>query len=87
MAAVPEGARSHDRGVGGVAVFAAAGGGPVGGERYDAIFHPAAHRLLERVDAVLRLPGASTGADEDVRRARARGIPVYFDLDEVPEAA
>lgn len=65
-------------------VFAAAGGGPVGGDLYDAVFHPVAHRLLERVDAVLRLPGASKGADEDVRRATARGIPVYHGIDEVP---
>lgn len=65
-------------------VFAAAGGGAVGGDLYDAVFHPVAHRLLERVDAVLRLPGASKGADEDVRRATARGIPVYHGIDEVP---
>jgi hypothetical protein len=37
---------------------------------YEEILYPIAHRLLSRCDAVLRLPGASKGADEDVRVAR-----------------
>jgi hypothetical protein len=50
------------------------------------IMYPTAERLLERCDAVLRLPGESQGADQDVAIARHRGIPVYFSLDEVPGA-
>ncbi len=50
------------------------------------ICYPIAHRLIERCDAVLRLPGASAGADEDVRRARLRGLPVYLRLEDVPPA-
>ena len=46
--------------------------------------YPVAERLLQHCDAVLRLPGASKGADEDVRLARERGLPVYFDISEVP---
>ena len=65
-------------------VWAAAGGKTLGDDLYDAIFYPAAARLLQICDAVLRLPGASTGADNDVRLAKARGIPVYWDLSEVP---
>lgn len=65
-------------------VYEAAGGGIVGDALYDAVFHPAAERLLERVDAVLRLPGGSTGADNDVRLATARGIPVYYRVEDVP---
>ena len=65
-------------------VFQAAGGGNVGDALYDAVFHPAAGRLLERVEAVLRLPGASSGADNDVRIATERGIPVYYRLEDVP---
>jgi len=49
------------------------------------ILYPTAERLLEHCDAVLRLPGDSRGADQDVAIARERGIPVYFDLDEVPQ--
>jgi hypothetical protein len=31
------------------------------------VMYPTAERLLEHCDAVLRLPGESTGADQDVR--------------------
>ncbi|MCH6171729.1 DUF4406 domain-containing protein [Pseudonocardia alaniniphila] len=48
------------------------------------VMYPAAHRLLQHCDAVLRLPGASSGADQDVAIARERGIPVYTDLAEIP---
>ena len=65
-------------------VLAGAGGGAVGDALYDRVMHPTAHRLLQKCDAVLRLPGASVGADTDVRIARERGIPVYFALDEIP---
>lgn len=50
----------------------------------DQVMYPTAQRLLARVDAVLRLPGASTGADQDVAIAEERGIPVFHTLDEVP---
>ena len=33
---------------------------------------------------MLRLPGESKGADQDVAIARERGIPVYTALAEVP---
>ena len=65
-------------------IWRAAGGGRVGDALYDKIFHPVAGRLLQLVDAVLRLPGASTGADNDVRLANERGVPVYYRLEEVP---
>lgn len=51
------------------------------------VMYPTAERLLARCDAVLRLPGASTGADQDVAIARERGIPVYHSLEEVPGLA
>jgi hypothetical protein len=51
---------------------------------YDEILYPAAHRLLAHCEAVLRLPGPSAGADEDVRLARAWGLPVYYGLEQVP---
>ncbi|WP_438853949.1 DUF4406 domain-containing protein [Agromyces sp. M3QZ16-3] len=50
------------------------------------VMYPTAERLLQRCDAVLRLPGESRGADQDVAIARERGIPVYHSLDEVPGA-
>jgi hypothetical protein len=43
-----------------------------------------AYCLLNRCDAVLRLPGASEGADEGMRIATERGLPVFEDLADVP---
>ena len=51
------------------------------------VLYPAAARLLARCDAVLRLPGESTGADQDVAIARERGLPVFYELDEIPRAS
>ncbi|MDR6866772.1 hypothetical protein J2Y69_001371 [Microbacterium resistens] len=48
------------------------------------VMYPTAERLLQHCDAVLRLPGESRGADQDVAIATARGIPVYRALSEVP---
>ena len=50
----------------------------------DQVLYPTAERLLARCDAVLRLPGESTGADQDVAIARERGLPVYHHLEDVP---
>lgn len=66
-------------------VWRTAGGKAIGDAVYDQVLYPTAERLLERCDAVLRLPGESRGADNDVRIARERGIPVYFDADEIPQ--
>ncbi|GAA4174679.1 hypothetical protein [Gryllotalpicola koreensis] len=50
------------------------------------VMYPVAERLLAHCDAVLRLPGESRGADQDVAIARRRGIPVYYSIDEMPDA-
>ena len=50
----------------------------------ETVMYPTAQRLLAHCDAVLRLPGASTGADQDVAIARDRGLPVYFQLADIP---
>jgi hypothetical protein len=48
------------------------------------IMYPTAERLLQHCDAVLRLPGESTGADQDVRIAQERGLPVYDRVQDIP---
>lgn len=48
------------------------------------ILTPTAERLLQHCDAVLRLPGASAGADNDVRIASELGIPVYTSIEQIP---
>lgn len=65
-------------------IWQTAGGQTIGDALYDEILHPTAGRLIERCDAVLRLAGASKGADNDVRLATERGIPVYHQVDEIP---
>ena len=64
-----------------------AGSRRVGDTAFDEIFHPIAERLLARCDAVLRVGGASQGADEMVRVAREHGLAVYHELAEVPGCA
>lgn len=51
------------------------------------VMYPTAERLLQRCDGVLRLPGDSRGADQDVAIARERGIPVWYALADVPGVA
>lgn len=51
------------------------------------VMYETAHRLLQHCDAVLRLPGESSGADKDVEIAEQLGLPVYRTLEEVPAAA
>lgn len=38
-------------------------------------------KILARCDGLLRIPGESWGADEEVRFALARGIPVFHNED------
>ncbi len=63
-----------------------AGSTKPGDAAYEEILYPTAHRLLMKCDAVLRLEGASKGADEDVRIAKERGLQVYYSIDDVPKA-
>ena len=68
-------------------IWNTAGGQSVGDSLYDQILHPTAGRLIERCDAILRLPGESKGADNDVRLAHERGIPVYYNIADIPAYA
>jgi len=63
-----------------------AGSKKTGDEIWEAIQYPVAHRLLQKCDAVMRIEGTSKGADEDVRIAKAKGLPVYFNINDVPDA-
>lgn len=65
-------------------IIHSAGGKEHGDAVFQAYQYPVAHRLIERCDAVLRLPGASRGADMDVARARELGLAVVYDVNELP---
>src|SRR5450432_35893 len=63
-----------------------AGSVKIGDQAFNEIFHPSAVRLLEKCDAVLRVGGASAGADEMVRVGRSLGLRIYGSLAEIPRA-
>ncbi len=63
-----------------------AGSTQLGDEPFNEIFHPIAERLLDKCDAVLRVGGASQGADLMVEVARKKGLQVFFNLEEIPSA-
>jgi hypothetical protein len=54
-----------------------------GDEAYEEISYPVSRRILAKCDAILRIDGASKGADEDVRIARENGIKVYYKLEDI----
>jgi hypothetical protein len=54
------------------------------GGGFEEVFHPIARRLVKRCDAVLRIGGPSTGADEMVALAREHGKLVFTGVDELP---
>jgi hypothetical protein len=68
-------------------LVALAGSSRIGDEAYEEVFHPIAERLLERCDAVLRIGGASSGADLMVDIARKRGLHVFHSPADVPGCA
>ena len=61
-----------------------AGSRQIGDEAFNEIFHPIAERLLEKCDAVLRVGGASQGADLMVAVAQKHNLKVYYSLEEIP---
>ena len=65
-------------------LIALAGSTTVGDAPFDEIFDPIAERLVVRCDGVLRVGGASQGADAMVALAQRRGHAVYRALHEVP---
>lgn len=63
-----------------------AGSKEIGDAIFTEIQYPAAHRLLAKCDAVLRIEGPSKGADQDVEIAKSMGLKVYYHLNEIPDA-
>jgi len=60
-----------------------AGSKQLGDEAFNEIFHPIAERLLDKCDAVLRVGGASQGADLMVEVAQRQGLQVFTSLEEI----
>ncbi len=62
-----------------------AGSKQTGDEPFNEIFHPIAVKLLDKCDAVLRVGGASAGADLMVNTAKQNGGRIFHSLDEIPQ--
>ncbi len=60
-----------------------AGSKKPGDEIYQEISYPVAHRLITKCDAILRMEGNSTGADNDVKVAQQLGLPVYYHIGDI----
>ncbi|WP_309121519.1 GDP-mannose pyrophosphatase NudK [Paenibacillus sp.] len=65
-------------------LIATAGSTALGDDMFTRIFHPSSIRLLDHCDAVLRVGGASAGADEMVRVAKEKGLLVFERLEDLP---
>ena len=63
----------------------AAGSKQTGDEIFNKIFHPMAVRLIDHCDAVLRIGGASGGADEMVSTGIAKGKIIFMDKLSIPK--
>ena len=62
-----------------------AGSKKIGDPIFDEIFHPIARELIGKCDAVLRIGGASSGADDMVATGQKLGKKIYRALEEIPE--
>ena len=66
-------------------VIKSAGGDTHSSPEFTEYQYPVAHRLLEKCDAILRIPGESRGADLEMEKARQMGKIIFTDLDQVPD--
>ena len=62
-----------------------AGSKKIGDAVFDEIFHPIARELIGKCDAVLRIGGPSSGADDMVATGQKLGKKIYHALQEIPE--
>jgi hypothetical protein len=68
-------------------VIRSAGGDSHSSPQFKDYQYPVAHRLLEKCDAVLRIPGESQGADIEMEKARTMGKMIFNSLEEIPNAS
>lgn len=65
----------------------AAGSRETGDAIFNEIFHPIAIRLIDHCDAVLRIGGASKGADEMVNTGRLKNKIIFYKQEDIPKIA
>jgi hypothetical protein len=62
----------------------AAGSEKMGDEIFNDIFHPVAVQLIEHCDAILRIGGASAGADEMIKAGVEKEKIIFYKKTEIP---
>jgi len=65
----------------------AAGSKETGDEIFNEIFHPIAVQLIDHCDAVLRIGGASKGADEMVNTGKLKNKIIFYKQEDIPKSA
>jgi hypothetical protein len=60
-----------------------AGSKEIGDPLFNEIFHPIAIQLIDRCDAVLRIGGASSGADEMIKVGKEKGKLIFLNKDDI----
>ena len=65
----------------------AAGSKQIGDAVFNEIFHPIAVQLIDHCDAVLRIGGASKGADEMISTGKDKGKIIFHSQEEIPFVA
>lgn len=58
-----------------------------GHERFEEIMMPVSLAAAERCDACLRIGGPSVGADQELEKFRSRGLNVFQNVSDIPEAS
>lgn len=64
-----------------------AGGDSHSSNQFTEYQYPVAHRLLEKCDAVLRIPGESKGADIEMAKAKELCKTIFMSLEEIPSVS
>ena len=61
-----------------------AGSKQIGDAPFNEIFHPIAVQLIDRCDAVLRIGGPSSGADEMIKVGKDKGKIIFLNKEDIP---
>ena len=61
-----------------------AGSKQIGDALFNEIFHPIAVQLIDRCDAVLRIGGPSSGADEMIKVGKDKGKIIFLNKEDIP---
>jgi hypothetical protein len=61
-----------------------AGSKQIGDEAFNEIFHPISVKLIDHCDAVLRIGGSSSGADQMIKVGKEKGKIIFLNKQDIP---